>query len=297
MGAPDALARALQTLETLDGVAEAAGRAREAGTRLRWHEGLRRRWREARAETAVRCAAAGAAVDGARVDVAALRAHAAGLAVPEPDPAMVVAVGVWRAQAEVDRLLPPLGGRGRGPSVPARELLAALHRDLVAGLVASGALPADAAGRPRRGAERPREEGAGPAGPGVAVLGDDLDARIDVLCALADTGDGPALARVAVVHAEIATVRPFVVGNGSLARAMARLLAVRTGLEPTGVAVLDAHPAADPLAYRRALAGYATGTPDGVAAWLRYQAECLVVGAEQGAQVATAVLAGRLPAG
>lgn len=112
-----------------------------------------------------------------------------------------------------------------------------------------------------------------------------------------DATAAPALVRVGVVHAEIVTAAPFGVADGLLARAVARLLAVRSGLEPTGVAVLDAHPAADPAGYRRALAGYASGTPAGVASWLTYQAQAVVVGAAAGAAVADAVLAGRLGAG
>ncbi|MFH5824967.1 hypothetical protein [Georgenia sp. AZ-5] len=103
--------------------------------------------------------------------------------------------------------------------------------------------------------------------------------------------------RVGVAHAELVTLRPFATGNAALARAVARLLAVRTGLEPTGVAVPDAHAAAGPARYRAALDGYAAGTPDGVAAWLVYQAECLEAGARLGAEVATAVLSGRVGAG
>ena len=40
-----------------------------------------------------------------------------------------------------------------------------------------------------------------------------------------------------VVHAEMAAVRPFVQGNGVVARAVERALVQATGLDPTGVAV------------------------------------------------------------
>jgi hypothetical protein len=302
---------ALDALAHLDGVAEAADRAREATTRLRWHEGLRRRWREARAETAVRSAVATVALEGVRADAAGLRRWVASGARGEPadlagtaggsagaEEALVAAA--WRAQVHVGEMLGELGGRGRPPLVPSGELLAGLHRDLTAHLATAGALPADAVGRPRT-TTQPREggpldppvtlAGGGPATP--APVGAELQARTAAVLAVLAADGAPALVRVGVVHAELATLRPFATANGLLARTVARLLAVRSGLEPTGVAVLDAHAAARPAAYREALAAYAAGTPAGVAHWLRHQAESVVTGADEGARVATAVRAGR----
>jgi hypothetical protein len=90
-------------------------------------------------------------------------------------------------------------------------------------------------------------------------------------------------------------VRPFVVGNGVVARALFRAIVVGRGLDPTGVAVPEAACAARGLpAYAAALNAYVTGTPDGLAQWLRYCAEAVQAGAAEGASVADAVLAGRL---
>ncbi|WP_460459902.1 hypothetical protein [Angustibacter peucedani] len=50
--------RVLQQLVDLPGVAEAVDAAREACTQLRWHQALRRRTDEARAETTARAARA-----------------------------------------------------------------------------------------------------------------------------------------------------------------------------------------------------------------------------------------------
>jgi len=293
---------ALDALAHLDGVAEAADRAREAATELRWHEGLRRRWREARAETAVRSAVATVALEGVRADTGWLRERvASGAAEPAGLPAgEALVLAAWRAQVHVGELLGDLGGRGRPPVVPAGELVAGLHRDLTAHLVAAGALAAAAVGRPRTD-DQPREGGPldppvslrGDGGPAPAPVGAELRARLTAVLAVLDADGAPALVRVGVVHGELATLRPFVTGNGLLARAVARLVAVRCGLEPTGVAVLDAHAAARPGAYREALAGYASGTPAGVAHWLRFQADAVVAGAAEGAAVATAVRAGR----
>jgi hypothetical protein len=312
---------ALDALARLDGVAEAADRAREAATELRWHEGLRRRWREARAETAVRSAIATAALEGVRADAGWLREQvAAGAAGAGPDggsgapgstgrddgapagpPAgEALVLAAWRAQVHVGELLGDLGGRGRPPAAPVGELLAGLHRDLTAHLVATGALPGSAVGRPRTD-DQPRERGpldppvtlrdAG--NPGSAPVGAELRARLAAVLAVLDADGAPALVRAGIVHAELATLRPFVTGNGLLARAVARLVAVRSGLEPTGVAVLDAYAAARPGAYREALGAYASGSPAGVAHWLAFQADAVVAGSVEGAAVAAAVRAGR----
>ena len=48
------------------------------------------------------------------------------------------------------------------------------------------------------------------------------------------------------------------------------------------------------LQYVGAAAAYASGTGDGVTAWVRFCAQAVVVGASEGTLVADAVLAGRL---
>lgn len=264
---------ALRALADLPGVADAADAVREASTALRWHQGLRRRWREARAEAAVRSAAANADLEGAPVDLAELRLQVASGGWADAEGAgPALALAAWRAHVHVGTLMGDLGGKHA--TVPAREMLAALHRDLTADLARRGVVDDAVVGRPRTGDP-------------VA------DARLAALCAVVDADGAPALVRVAVAHAEIATLRPFGAADGLLARAVARLLAARSGLEPTGVAVPDVVPAADPDAYRAALAAYASGTTAGVVAWIEYQARCLTEGAREGAAVASAVLAGR----
>jgi hypothetical protein len=49
-----------------------------------------------------------------------------------------------------------------------------------------------------------------------------------------------------------------------------------------------------PNAYLGAAAGFATGNPEGVGAWVRACAEAVVTGAEAARDVADAVVAGRL---
>jgi Fic family protein len=107
---------------------------------------------------------------------------------------------------------------------------------------------------------------------------------------------GSAVVLVAVVHGELLTLRPFPSGNGLVARAVSRSLVVETGLDPTGVAVPEVGLLANGAAqYVGAAAAYLSGTPEGVAAWIRFWAEAIVVAAAEGGLVADAVLAGRLP--
>ncbi len=105
----------------------------------------------------------------------------------------------------------------------------------------------------------------------------------------------PALVVAAVAHAEIATARPFVRGNGVVARAVERALVQATGLDPTGVVVTEAgHATQGGPAYLGALAAYGTGTPEGLGLWIGHCADAIVAGAAQGEQICDAVRAGRL---
>lgn len=211
---PTDISAALRALDRLDGVAEAVTAARSAAADLRWHEGLRRRWREARAETAVRTAVASAAVDGARVDAAWLRRQvAAGVdlaTTPAAGAAEELVLAAWLAQVHVDALLGDLGGKVAAPAVPAAALLSGLHRDLTARLAAQGRIDADAVGRPR-GDAPPREAGPGAApvtlrdaSDAPAPVGAELRARLAALIDVIDADDVPALVRVGVAHAELA---------------------------------------------------------------------------------------------
>jgi hypothetical protein len=99
----------------------------------------------------------------------------------------------------------------------------------------------------------------------------------------------------AVVHAEVVSSRPFVRGNGVVARALSRAVVHARGLDPTGVAVVEAgHAAQGGPAYLGALAAYATGSTDGVRLWLEHCADAVVAAAHAGEEVCDAVRAGRL---
>jgi Fic family protein len=279
-------AEVLDQLAALPDVPEAVAAAREACTALRWHQALRRRTAEAAAESGIRAARASAALAGARFPVDLVRDVARGAATFPDDAAGRTALGVVRALSELQRLGP------RWHQAPA-QALARLHVAAAAGL-----LPDDALGRPRRPGEQ-AGDGADlldPSGRLVpAAEGEMVMARLAGLTELMTVPpSAPALVVAALVHAEVATVRPFVTGNGVVARALSRAVIVGRGLDPTAVAIWEAALLAAGPQYPLALARYAADGPDGVAHWLCFFAQAVVDGAAEGRVVCDAVLAGRL---
>ncbi len=271
---------ALLRVAALPGVADAVDAAREACTGLRWHPALRGRADQARAESTVRAGRASAAMDGAELPVDLVRDVLRG-AVEAPDDAVGwVVTGALRATVEAGQV-------ARVVRSAPLQALARLHTAAAAGLV-----PVDLLGRPRSADELPLDL----AGPGQPVSGDALRARLDGLVSLMSAGaDVPALVVAALVHAEVLAVRPFSVGNGVVARALFRAVVVERGLDPTGVAVPEVgFDRAGRPAYAAAVTAYAVGTADGIAAWIRFCAMAVQVGAGEGSRVGDAVIAGRL---
>jgi len=269
-------------LSVLPGVPEATDAARAACTELRWHQALRRRIPAAAAESRVRGARASAALDGVEVDVAVVRDLMRGAtAWPEnPDPLEAVLQGAVQATAETEHI------RALVVTAPS-QALARIHAAAAARL-----LPQSQVGRPRQAGQISREfTDLGPA-PDEIVVRQRLSGIVELLLG---ASDAPAVVVAALVHAEIATVRPFVRGNGLVARAMERAVIQASGLDPTGVAVTEVgHGAGGGAAYLGALAAYGSGSPQGVALWIRHCAQAIVAGADEGRRIADAVLVGRL---
>lgn len=240
--------------------------------RLRFHEGLRRGWAEARVEAAVREGAAVALLLGANVSVDDLRLAAlGGEGERGRDPAMDLAIGAWRSQVGLVERFAPLNSRTPQAvrPLPAPALLAAIHRDLCSGLVESGRLGTGGV--------------AVPVSPGV------LAPALEYLRAPA-----PAMARAAALVAHFRfreVVAPASAGAGA---ALARWLLVSEGVDPTGVCPITAMDARDAAGAARALAGWARADAAGVAAWMIRFGECVEYGARVGADVALRVQAGRL---
>ena len=312
----NALIDACLALAREERVAAASEALYEASAQLRWQEALRKRWREARAEASVRGAVSGAAIEGAVVSAQALREQIA--AGPKgagghaylKDPAWDAATGLWRAHSRLVGYMPDLVGRTR-PVVPATaQLMATLHRDVAGPLAVGGLISEAVVGCPRESGqalENQSLEGGGllegrkaaftggqllEGGPGPNLGGQELRERLEQIVALIDTPNLPALVRVALVHAEMLTVRPFALANGALGRLLVRHLSVRDGLDPTGVSVSDYYAGRVPGAYAEAAQAYASASLEGVVAWIIWQAEALLEGMRQGSELSRAVQAG-----
>ena len=149
-----------------------------------------------------------------------------------------------------------------------------------------GGKPLESAGLRENG--KPLLEG----GPGPNLGGQELRERLEQIVALIDTPNLPALVRLALVHAEMLTVRPFALANGALGRLLVRHLSVRDGLDPTGVSVSDYYAGRVPGAYAEAAQAYASASLEGVVAWIIWQAEALLEGMRQGSELSRAVQTG-----
>ncbi len=281
---------ALRQLTDLPGVQDGVEQAREACTRLRWHQALRRRIPEAAAESRVRGATASAMLEGAEPAGSTLSTMVVrdlvrgGLEAQErvEDPVLRVVVGVVHATVATEHV----GATHlRSPA----QVLASLHAAATGGL-----LPMSQVGRPRSAGEACREwTELGPA-PGPEEVHERLSAVHEVLASVVD-GGAPALLAAAVAHAEIVAVRPFVTGNGVVARALERVVLRVGGLDPTGVAVPEVgHADRAGTDYRGALGAYVSGGVDGLRLWLLHSTESVVRAAAEGTRIADAVLAGRL---
>lgn len=267
-------------LAALPGVSDRVDAAREACTRLRFDETLRRRIPEAAAESRVRGARASAMLEGAELPLDRVRDVVRGASSWGSGPVDVVGCGAVQATAETEHLA------GLAATAPL-QVLARLHVAATANV-----LPQNQVGRPRTGDEDVRELVDLGRAPGSAEVTERLAGVARLLTA--DLA-APSLVVAAIVHAEIATVRPFVRGNGIVARAMERLVIQASGLDPTGVAVPEVgHGAGGGPAYLGALAAYGTGRPEGVALWLQHCADAVEAGAQEGLRICAAVRAGRL---
>jgi hypothetical protein len=107
------------------------------------------------------------------------------------------------------------------------------------------------------------------------------------------TTTAPAVLVAALVHGELAALAPFGTADGVVARAAGRLTGITRGLDPKAVSVPEVGFAEfGREAYAEALAGYATGTPDGVAGWLVHCCRATEHGAVEGLAICESLLRG-----
>lgn len=255
----------LAAIAQLPGVAEAVDTAREAVDRLYRHRVLRRASPAVSTESSLRGARASAAIEGVDVPLEALRRDE----VHDP-----VVQGALRASAELGRL----GSTWR--QAP-RQVLARLHTVAAAGLADEPDL-----GRPRAVPDAPDPSGLGPA-PTV----EEATARLESLFTLLSAPTkAPALVLAAVVHAELAVLRPFGTADGVVARAAERLTLVEYGLDPKSLVAVEVGHLDQP--YAEGLRAYLTGTPEGVAQWIQQCASAVTLGVRETTAICEAMQRG-----
>lgn len=278
--APNEVADAIAALAALPGIEAGAQAVRDACSQLRWHEALRRRIPEAATESRIRGATANARLDGAPAAVDIVRDLMRGArTLPEhPDPVQSMIRSAALATAEAEHLVKVI-------RVAPMQALVRLH---VAAM--GGVIPDEQLGRPRQGGEECGEF----VSLGPAIRADLLTARLGALSELVRLTDAPAPVVAALTHAEIVSMRPFVRGNGLVARAFERAYIQASGLDPTGVAVPEEGYVAAGPTYIGALTAYQNGTSAGVATWLTAATRAQLKGVEEGRAIADSVLRGRL---
>ncbi|EFL01565.1 oxidoreductase [Streptomyces sp. SPB78] len=259
-------------LADLPGVPEAVESVRTAVDRVYAHRVMRRRSNEISSEAALRGARASAALDGADWALEEVRRRTDFGSEPE---ARTVGAAL-RLSAEAGQLLSVWG------QSPMR-VLARLH-------VVAEAKEAPEVGRPRVAGEGVQDRDLGLALPDAA----ETAARLEGLTALLASGSkAPALVVAAIVHGELLALRPFTTRNGLVARAAERIVLVGSGLDPKAVCPAEVgHAELGAEGYSRALAGYVTGTPAGVAGWIRHCARAVELGARESTAVCEALQRG-----
>jgi hypothetical protein len=90
----------------------------------------------------------------------------------------------------------------------------------------------------------------------------------------------PGLVVAAIVHAELAVLRPFPTANGLVARAAERAMLVARGIDPVAVTVPEAGHYALAPSYVRGLGDYTARGLTGVRDWLLRSCEVVTKGAE-----------------
>jgi len=253
----------LAPLLDLPGVAEASGEAAEALARAHRHKANLRGWPRNAGEASLRAARASAVLDGAGQQLEVTGRDGAA-----PDP---ILAGSLRVAQAIEGGAGGTGGAGGGATAivgtwrrAPLQALARLHA-----LAAVDLVDDDRLGRP-----------GGDAGVGH---------RLELLAGLVTGGTRvPAPVLAAVVHGELITLAPFGVADGVVARAASRLVTIVTGLDPRGLGVPEVHWMRNSAEYRAAAGGFASGTPEGLTAWLTLHCRALQAGAREALQIASA---------
>ncbi|BCI55545.1 hypothetical protein NIIDNTM18_48230 [Mycolicibacterium litorale] len=239
----------LAPLAELPGVAAAGDEAREALGKAHRHRTNLRGWPANAAEAALRAARASSVLDGGSLQLTETG---------EPDPVLAGALRVSQALE---------GGATALVDVWQRAPLQALAR--LHALAAADLTDDEHLGRPRAD----------------AGVGTRLELLVEIL-----TGGSrvPAPVLAAVAHGELLTLAPFGTADGVVARAVSRLVTIASGLDPHGLGVPEVYWMRQSGDYQAAARGFASGTPDGLTAWILLSCRALQAGAREALQIASA---------
>lgn len=236
----------LAPLAELPGVAEACAEASDALGRAHRHRANLRGWPANAAEAGLRAARASSVLDGGSLQ----------LSEEGPEPILAGALRVSEALEGGATSL--VGVWQRAPM----QAIARLHA-----LAAADIADDDGLGRPRPDT--------------------DVGRRLELLTAIATGGTRvPAPVLAAVVHGELLTLAPFGTADGVVARAVSRLVTMSSGLDPHGLGVPEVYWMRQSGDYRAAARGFASGTPDGLTAWLLMSCRALQAGAREALSIA-----------
>ncbi|MCU4748062.1 MULTISPECIES: Fic family protein [unclassified Streptomyces] len=271
----------LTPLAGLPGVPDTVASVRTAVDRLYGHRVMRRRATEVAGEAALRGARGSAALSGADWALEEVRRRTD---FGDGDQARTIGAAL-RVTAEA-------GGSLQVWRATPLRVLARLHLLAASREVPDGA-PEETIGRPRLAGETVDEPAL--AEDQIPLPGaEELAARLDALNQLLVAGSAaPALVTAAVVHGELLTLRPFTTHNGLVARAAQRIVLLGSGLDPKGVAPAEAgHAETGTEAYAQALAGYASGTAQGMAEWIAHCGRAVELGVRESVAVCEALQRG-----
>mgnify|MGYP001550490413 CR=1 FL=1 len=253
VAAPDPLA----PLAELPGVAEAGDEAREALGRAHRHKVNLRGWPATAAEASMRAARASSVLDGG-----SLSFSKDGEAPAKGERADAVLAGALRVAEALE------GGATALVGVWQRAPLQAIAR--LHSLAAADLTDPDQLGRPRT--DDP-----------------DVGRRLELLGEIVGGGSRvPATVLAAVAHGELLSLAPFGVADGVVARAVSRLITMSSGLDPHGLGVPEMYWMRQVGEYRAAARGFASGTADGLTAWLICSSRALHSGAREALSIAQA---------
>lgn len=249
----------LLPLIDLPGVAEAADEARAAVDELLWNRSARRKSTNLASESAVVGAWCNASFEGAEILLDSLRSGAV-----EDSPMGRIAMRTLAMYSELPAAAELIG------TAPL-QALARMHA-----VAAVGQVPEEELGRPRTNEDVTDSLRLGP-----VVPAEQLSPRLQGLAQLLlESKQVPAIILAGIVHGELAVLRPFSAGSGTVARASTRLVLRARGVDPDSWAFPEAGlRTLGRNKYRNALASFATGEPEGVAEWLITHSQTIAVGA------------------